>query len=576
MTFQFPNSARALLSRIIRQRLASSALAAAVLLLLPLLALITSVFETDNGTLAHMANTVLSEFVLNTLALVVLVACGVAVIGTGTAWLVAMCEFPGRRIFEWALIVPLAIPAYILAYAYTDLLSHPGLVQSSLRDIMGWGPRDYWFPEIRSLGGAALMFVLVLYPYVYLLARTAFLEQSTCYTEVSRSLGYGPAQSFARVSLPLARPAIVGGITLALMETLADFGTVAHFGVPTFTTGIYRAWLAMDDSIAAAQLSTMLLGVVLTIIVIERLTRRKARYHNSRRLRALPAYRLPPVLGWLAALACALPVLLGFAIPLVVLANLAWIIDEGPTWSRYITLSTNSITLAGTASLVTVSVAVFFTYAARLDPGKISTAAVRLGNLGYAVPGSIIAVAILIPFAAFDNALDAAMRSGFGISTGLVLTGTITALVMAYVIRFLAVALGGVEAGLARIPATMDAAARSLGETQATMLRRVHLPLLRPALLTALLMVFVDVMKELPATLIMRPFNFDTLAIQTYRLASDERLAQAAIPALILVAVGLGPVILLSHRIMTSRRRDRASAQAEPPETAIAIATHNR
>ncbi|MEM9028283.1 MAG: iron ABC transporter permease [Pseudomonadota bacterium] len=557
-------------------RLATFALAFAVLLFMPLLALTASVFATDNGTIAHMARTVLLEFATNTLLLVVFVGFGVTVVGTSTAWLVAMCEFPGRRFFEWALIVPLAIPAYILAYAYTDLLSHPGLVQSSLRELTGWGPRDYWFPEIRSLGGAAIMFIFVLYPYVYLLARTAFLEQSTCYTEVSRSLGYGPVQTFAYISLPLARPAVVGGVTLALMETLADFGTVAHFAVRTFTTGIYRAWLSMDDSVAAAQLSTMLLGVVLTVIVIERLTRRSARYHNSRRLRALPAYRLSPALGWLAAGVCTLPVLLGFVIPLLVLANLAWITDEGPPWSRYVTLSTNSIILAGTAAVVTVSVAIFFTYAARLDPGRISTAAVRIGNLGYAVPGSIIAVAILIPFAAFDNALDAAMRSAFGISTGLILTGTITALVMAYVIRFLAVALGGVEAGLARIPATMDAAARSLGETQATMLRRVHLPLLRPALLTALLMVFVDVMKELPATLIMRPFNFDTLAIQTYRLASDERLAQAATPALILVAVGLGPVILLSRRIMTSRRRDRVQTQAGIPETAIAAATQNR
>lgn len=546
------------------------ALAIAFALVLPIAGVVVSAFQSDNGTIAHMAKTVLPEMLSNTVLLALFVTCGTAILGTGTAWLVAMCEFPGRRFFEWALIIPLAVPAYIVAYAYTDLLSHPGIVQSTLRDITGWGPRDYWFPEFRSLEGAGVVFTIALYPYVYLLARTAFLEQSTCYTEISRSLGYSPWQTFWRISLPLARPAIIGGVTLALMETLADFGTVAHFSVPTFTTGIYRAWLTMNDAIAAAQLSTMLLGVVLTVILLERLARRHARYHNSRTLRALPAYTLPRAAAWCATLVCALPVALGFVLPVLALLHLTTFAQGEINVSRYLDLSINSVILAGTAALAAVAIAILLAYAARLSPGRLSAIANRIAHLGYAVPGAIIAVAILIPFAAFDNALDAFMRATFGVSTGLMLTGTITALVFAYVIRFLAVAIGGIESGLARIPSTIDAAARSLGETQTTMLRRVHLPLLRPAVLTALLMVFVDVMKELPATLIMRPFNFDTLAIQTYRLASDERLDQAALPALILVAVGLLPVLILSRRIMASRKRAKLTAIDESTEAALA------
>ncbi len=550
-------------SRIKRHGLSLTAIAVTLLLALPITGLTLSLFVGDAGTLAHMSATVLPDMVANTVWLAIWVGIGVTLIGTGTAWLVAMCEFPGRRFFEWALIIPLAIPAYILAYAYTDLLSHPGFVQATLRDVTGWGPRDYWFPNVRSLEGAALMFILVLYPYVYLLARTAFLEQSTCYTEISRSLGYSPVETFQKVSLPLARPAIVAGVSLALMETLADFGTVAHFGVPTFTTGIYRAWLTMNDATAAAQLATMLLGVVLTVLLLERLGRRKARFHNSNRLRALPAYRLPRRLGWAATAVCALPVLFGFIIPVATLAHLASVADGTTNWARYWALMTNSVILAGVAALAAAAIAVLLAYAARLDPNRASRAALRIANLGYAVPGSIIAVAILIPFAAADNAIDAVFRATFGVSTGLLLTGTMAALVCAYVIRFLAVALGGIEAGLARIPSSVDQAARSLGESQISMLMRIHVPLLRPAVLTALLMVFVDVMKELPATLIMRPFNFDTLAIQAHRLASDERLAQAATPSLILVAVGLVPVIVLSQRIMATRKRSNVQPIAQ-------------
>lgn len=517
-------------------------------------------FADDQGTLAHLADTVLADYVANTLLLIVGVGLGVLVIGTCTAWLVTMCEFPGRRVFEWALIVPLAIPAYIIAYAYTDILSHPGFVQSTLRELTGWGPRDYWFPNIRSLGGATVMFIFVLYPYVYLLARSAFLEQSTCYAEVSRTLGRTAFQSFRQVSLPLARPALAGGVSLALMETLADFGTVAHFGVHTFTTGIYQAWLSMDDLVAAGQLATMLLAVVLTVVVVERAERRRARYHFSRRVRDLSRYTLSGVRAWLATLACLMPVLLGFVLPVAILLNLSYVDGHDLFTERYAILVGNSLTLGFLAALAAVTPALVLAYAARLASGPLSRAAVRLAHLGYAVPGSVIAVGILMPLAAFDNAVDAFVRATFGISTGLLLTGSLAALVFAYVVRFMAVALTTVEASLAKIPGSMDAAARTLGETQFGTLRRVHMPLLSGGLMTAALMVFIDVMKELPATLILRPFNYDTLAVQAYRLASDERLAQASTPSLVLVAAGLIPVVMLSRRIMTTRAGRRTNA----------------
>ena len=525
----------------------------ALIPIVPIVGVALSVFFPDNGTIEHLANTVLSEYVSNTLLLALGVSIGVLVIGTTTAWLVVMCEFPGRSFFEWALIVPLAIPAYIMAYAYTDLLSHPGLVQSTLRDITGLGPRDYWFPNVRSLGGAIMMFTLALYPYVYLLARNTFLEQSTCYTEVSLTLGRTRLQTFFEVSLPLARPAIAGGVALTLMETLADYGTVAHFGVRTFTTGIYRAWYAMDDLIAAGQLATMLLAFVLVVVLAERAERRRSRFHNSRRVRELPRTRLSPALASLSFAACLIPVLLGFIIPILMLLNLHFVDGHNLMSDRYGALISNSLILAGTAALAAVAAALIIAYAARLSPGWLTGAAGRIASLGYAVPGSVIAIGILLPMANVDNAIDHFMQSTFGVSTGLIITGSIAALILAYVTRFMAVALNTVEASLGRVAPSMDAAARSLGETQLGTLRRVHLPLIGSGLLTAGLMVFVDVMKELPATLILRPFNYDTLAIQAYRLASDERLAQAATPSLVLVGVGLIPVIILSRRMMSTR-----------------------
>jgi iron(III) transport system permease protein len=534
--------------------LAAAAVAIAALLATPVLAVFASVFQESEGTWDHLAATVLPDYIVNTVYLAAIVGVGVFTLGVGTAWLVTMCRFPGRRAFEWLLILPLAFPAYVIAYAYTDFLQHPGPVQTLLREATGWGPRAYWFPEIRSIEGAGLMFTLVLYPYVYLLTRTAFLNQSICVLEVSRTLGRSAWQSFRQVALPLARPAIATGVALALMETLADFGTVYHFGVQTFTTGIYRSWFSMGDRIAAAQLAASLLGLVLLLLLLERWQRGRAQYfQTSRRYQQLPGYTLTGWRKWGAVAACSLPVGLGFALPLALLVELHATGGHAFFGTRYIELVFNSFTLSGVAAALAVALALLMAYAARMRPSALTRGANRMASLGYAVPGSIIAVGILIPLASFDNALDAWMRATFGVSTGLLLTGSIAALIFAYLVRFMAVALNTVDSSLAKITPSMDDAARTLGAGSGRTLRRVHAPLLRGGLLTAALIVFVDVMKELPATLIMRPFDFDTLAIQAHRLAADERLSEAATPSLAIAVVGLLPVILLSREIMKSR-----------------------
>ena len=548
---------RARLRRVVlfarRNAFGLAALGLALVLLLPMASVVTVAVAPGSGTLAHLLATVLGTYLLNTLMLLIGVSVGVLLVGTGAAWLVTACDFPGRRIFEWALVVPMAVPAYIMAYAYTDLLSHPGFVQSSLRDLTGWGPRDYWFPNVRSIGGAIAMFTLVLYPYVYLLARRAFLEQSRSCSEVARTLGQTPWGLFWTISLPMARPALAGGTALALMETLADFGTVAHFGVPTFTTGIYKALFSMDDAVAAAQLSSVLLMVVFAVVLIERLERGKAQYFDARGDHRVRRYVLNGWHAFAAVIGVLLPISFGFIIPVLTLINLSIYDGHSVFSARYVALIVNSVTLAGLAALMAVSVALVLALAGRFNPSGLTIAANRAASLGYAVPGSVIAVGILIPLAAFDRTLDTFMRETFGVSTGLLLLGSIAGMVFAYVVRFMAVALNGIEASLSKIPPNVDAAARVLGRNRWGMLRAVHFPLLRGGLLTAALMVFVDTMKELPATLIIRPFNYDTLAVQAYRLASDERLAQASTPALVLVGVGLLPVFVLGRRLMVSQ-----------------------
>jgi iron(III) transport system permease protein len=525
----------------------------ALFCLLPFLAVALASVSGDTSTLRHLAGTVLDDYMRNTAALVFIVGFGTFMIGTGAAWLVTMTDFPGRSWLEVALVIPLAFPAYVLAYAYTHVLDHPGIVQTVLRDLTGWGPRDYWFPEIRSLGGAAVMLILVLYPYVYLLARAAFIGQSATTFLAARSLGKSPFAAFLSISLPLARPAIAAGVLLTMMETIADFGTVSYFGVQTFATGIYNSWFSMADRGAAAQLSLGLLAFALLLAMLERANRGRARFSNGKRQDVVARIPLAGVARWGAVILCGMPVMLGVIIPVLALSVMAVGSEQNLFSPRYLHFITNSLTLAAVAALVTVAAAVLLGSLNRLRETRSAAAALYVARIGYAVPGGVIAVGLIVPFAAFDNALDAWMRATFDVSTGLLFTGSIWLLIGAYMIRFLAAALGAYEGGIAVVSRNIDAASRVLGQNSIGTVRRVHIPILTPSLLTAALIVFVDVMKELPATLIMRPFNYDTLAVQAFRLASDERLNGAAVPSLLIGAIGLLPVILLCRQVAAHR-----------------------
>jgi iron(III) transport system permease protein len=531
--------------------LGSMAILIAAVVALPVAFVVLSVFSGAGDTWEHLAATALPRYVLNTALLLALVTCGVVSMGVVSAWLITAYRFPGRGVLEWALLLPLAMPAYVMAYAYTDWLQFTGEVQSALRELTGWQAREYWFPDVRSLPGAAVMLSFALYPYVYLVARTAFLDLSRSAIEAGRLAGYGAFGAFARVAVPLARPAIVAGSALALMETLADFGTVSYFGVEVFTTGIFKAWLSMGDSVAAAQLSACLLGFVVLLLALERVNRGRAAYHSPAPRRARPH----PLRGFASAaalVACAAPVVFGFALPALLLGRLAW--EETIPVARLGTLVGNSFSIAALTAFVAVAAALVMAYAARVTRSPLVAIANRVAGLGYAVPGAVIAVGVLVPLGRLDNALAGWLEQSFGMKPGLLLTGTIAALVYAYLVRLLAVSLQTTNAGLAKITPSMEDAARSLGATPGAALARVHAPLLAPSLATAALLVFVDVLKELPATFALRPFNFDTLAVEAYNLAKDERLAEAAAPSLAIVAAGLLPVIYVSKRYFQATR----------------------
>ena len=537
--------------------LGAVSLGAAALIVLPILAVLSSVLGPASETWAHLASTSLAHYVGNTALLVALVAAGVTSIGVVSAWLVTAYRFPGQRVLEWALALPLAMPAYVMAYAYTDWLQFTGAVQTALRATFGWQAREYWFPEIRSIGGAAVMLAFALYPYVYLLARTAFMDVSRSALEAGRLAGHGAWGSFWRVALPLARPAIAAGAALALMETLADFGTVSYFALEVFTTGIFKAWFSMGDSAAAAQLSACLLAFVILVLALERIGRRRATYASASRKR-LPPLELRGGPAALAFVACAAPVVFGFLLPAGLLLHLAWA-DPGAraafsTGSRLLGLVQNSFVLALVAALAAVLLATAMAYAARLSRARLVAVANRAAGLGYAIPGAVIAVGVLVPLGRLDNWMAAGIEAALGVKPGLLLTGTIIALVYAYVVRFLAVALQTMEAGLARVTPSMEDAARSLGASPSRTLARVHAPLLASSVAGAALLLFVDVLKELPATFALRPFNFDTLAVEAYNLAKDERLAEAAVPSLVIVAVGLLPLLAVSKRYFQATR----------------------
>lgn len=525
------------------------ALLIALVLGIPLLFVASSFFIGPAPAWEHVTATLLPTLVANSLVLTLAVGIGVVVIGTGCAWLTSRYEFPARRAFEWLLILPLAMPAYVMAYAYTDALQYAGPLQTALRALCGWQSKsDYWFPEVQSLGGAAVMLSCVLYPYVFMLARSAFLQQSPSLVEAGRTFGFGRAQVFWRIELPLARPAIAAGTALALMETLADYGTVSYFGVPTFTTGIFNAWFAMGDRVTAARLAVLLMTVVILVVVLERWARQRAQYHQSGRSQRA-RLTLTGSRATLASGLCALPLLLGFVIPVALLLRLVLAEPALAVSARFAQLAVNSFSLATLTAMAALALALVLAYIARAAAHPLTRWVNRIVSLGYAVPGTVVAVGVLIPLAQLDHLLANSIEALMGRTTGLLLTGGVLVLVYAYLVRFLGIALQSIEAGLGQITTSMDDAARSLGARATSVLRRVHLPLLRGSLVTAALLVFVDVMKELPATLVMRPFNFDTLAVQAYVLAKDERLAEAAVASLAIVLVGLVPVILASRAI---------------------------
>ncbi len=531
------------------------ALLVGAIVVLPIATIIYIAFTPGENIWGHLVATVLPTYIITTLTLMFGVGIGTVTIGVGTAWLAAMCSFPGKKIFEWALLLPLAMPAYVIAYVYTDILEYAGPVQGLLRDTFEWtSKRDYWFPEIRSTGGATLMMTLVLYPYVYILSRAAFLEQFVGVLEASRMLGRGPWRSFFSVALPLARPAVVVGVSLVLMETLNDFGTVDFFGVSTITLGIYDVWLNMNNVAGAAQLAGVVLLFVIFLISIERFARRKQKFHNTGgTYKTLPGYHLT---GWqklFAVLACALPVGLGFILPALILADNAVIYYDAALSAHFYQYALNSVMLSTLTATLAVFIGIFLAYAVRLRGERFLTLLVRFSSLGYAIPGAVLAVGVLVSLGGFDNSVDAFMRAHFGISTGLLLSGTIAAVTFGYVVRFLALSFGAVEASLEKITPNMDGAARSLGHGPWKTLIRVHMPLIRASILTAAIMVFVDCMKELPLTVILRPFNFHTLATFVHQYASDEQFGEASLAALAIVGFGIIPVIALSFAMTRAR-----------------------
>lgn len=502
------------------------------------------------ASLAALASTVLPTYIANT-ALLMLLAGGIAgVTGTASAWLIAATRFPGRRVLGWALVLPLALPAYLAAYVYADMLDYAGPVQSALRGAAGWGARDYWFPDIRSLGGGAFVLGFVLYPYVYLLARTAFATQSLTQFRAARSLGAAPARAFWRVALPAARPAIAGGIALVLMEVLADFGVAEYFAIPTFSTGIFRSWLAMGDKAAALKLSAVMLVFVIALVAWEAHTRRgrsDSRDGLAARRDEEPLVHLSAPGKALAFAICALPVVLGFILPAAYLASLAMSPAAQAAAGELGTYVGGSLRLGVAAAGLCVGAALLLAFARARSGSRVTAGAIRLATLGYAMPGALLAVGLLAPLGSIDVTLTRLARDSFGWSGGLLLTGTSALLIYALSVRFLTVAYNSVGGGMARIPPSLDAAARSLGARPSRVLARIYAPLLAPSLAGAAALVFIDTLRELPATLILRPFNLETLATRTYRLASDERLVEAAIPALILLAAGLLPVLVLNR-----------------------------
>lgn len=525
-------------------------LAPCLILTLPVWIIFGSVINPQYEIWQHLYQTVLSDYVVNSLTLAALVGLGSLLIGTSLAWCVARYDFYGRKWLQWIVLLPLAMPAYIIAYTYTGLLDFAGPVQSALRETYDLSYGEYWFPEIRSLSGAIVVMTLVLYPYVYILARTAFSEHPVSLREAGKSLGVSPLNYFFSVTWPLARPAILMGTSLAMMEAFADYGTVQYFGVNTFTTGIFRTWFGIGNQIAASQLAALLCTFVLVLILLEKWSRKRLRYYQNRQSsKQSSRLQLSSRSSLLMFIGCMIAPLLGFFIPVFQLSDWAFFVSEASLDGDFLELVWHSFALAAMSAIVVVLLALIFAYGKRLNPGKFMFAQVQAVSMGYAIPGTVIAVGLLIPLSWADHGINYITESWFSYTPGLLLSGTAFALILAYCVRFISVALQNVETGLARVTPSMDDAARSLGKSKNQVLFHVHVPILTGSLLSAVLLVFVDVLKELPATLILRPFNFDTLAVSAYQFASDERLVDAAAPALAIVLTGIIPVILLTRAL---------------------------
>lgn len=497
----------------------------------------------------HLISTTLPRYLMTTAKLMLGVGILAAIVGTGAAWLVARYDFPGRRWLEWLLLLPLGIPAYVGAYALVDFLEYAGPVQTTLRRMFGWtNAQDYWFPEIRSLGAAILVLAAALFPYVYLLARNAFREQSASSDEVARSLGAGPFARFWRVGLPLARPAIAAGVAIVMMESINDFGTVDYFAVQTLTTGIFSVWLEANNAGGAAQIASVVLLLVVLLVTLEKLSRRRMRFFNlSTRYRPVARRPLHGSLGWLATVACTLPLLLGFFLPCGVILSHA--IDNAENWldSELWRAGLNTLVVCGTAAVITVAAGVFLVYGVRLSGQKLPRLLLPVTTIGYAAPGAVLGVGILIPLAAIDNTVADAIWSTTGWDPGLVMTGTAFALILAYCVRFFAIAQGAADAAMGRVSPNLPLAARSLGRNQGQVLTSVYYPLMRASVASALLLVFVDCVKELPATLLLRPFNYETLATRVHEQASLENLGGAAPAAILVILFGLLAVGFLAR-----------------------------
>ncbi|MFM5323672.1 ABC transporter permease [Aeromonas veronii] len=525
--------------------------ATALLLGLPVIALLFSAFSAEGELFRHLADTVLLDYLGNTLGLVVGVVLLSLLFGVPTAWLVAMCQVPGRRALQWALMLPMAMPSYIVAYVYTDLLDYSGPLQAGLRALFGWNsPADYWFPAIRSLGGAAWVLALVLFPYVYLLTRASFLEQSVSLIHSSRLLGCTPWQSFRRLSLPLARPAIMVAVSLVAMETLADFATVHFFAINTLTTAVYDTWLGYGSLATAAKLSCLMLLAVVLLIALERRSRSRQQVFQKSMGHEQPLrYPLKGIGRWLACLWCWGLVLAGFGLPFVILLDYGVRYFELSWTPEFVRFAGNSLAISALTALLAMGIALLLGFFRRLDGGIKSLLPLRIAAMGYAMPGTVLAIGVLVPLTALDFAINDLAEWLGRQGPGLLLTGTITAIVFGYLVRFVAIAIGSVESSMGKISPSLDMAARSLGQGDGGMLRRVHLPLVRRGLFAGAMLVFIESMKELPAALLLRPFNFDTLATHVYQFVSDEMLERGALGAIVIVLVGLLPLIWVNRSL---------------------------